>query len=649
MTYTKVMEEQEEPEYPISLTSARRLPTIAVRVGGVTIGGGARIAIQSMTTTDTLDVAASVEQILSLCKEGCEIVRLTTQTTRHAAALRDIKERLRERQCDVPLVADVHYNPEAALEAAKWADAVRINPGNYLNYKAEAGEAEADAEFHRLLVEKLQPLVERLRERPNTALRIGVNYGSLSERITRRYGDTPEGVIRSCIEYLEALEELDWRATVISVKSSSTATMVRTVRRLVAQLNARGTLYPLHLGVTEAGRDLEGRLKSFAGIGALLADGIGDTIRVSLTEAPEQEVRVARELICLEVGYWERFQYNHDYPWLAGFDLPPDVVRHIPAGSLDETALRRLYSPYSYHRRPTEAVCGIGGQNPPIVLCPGFGLSTRPAPTPPGKVHGDWLIHDEDVCLGPEGQRLVPATSATLAETEGPVILMAQPGELADNSYGVLDLLRQRHDVVVMLTTGGPEMGREMRAAGLLLESRGIRSPLVLHTLPPPNSDECIAGHLALPLLDGVADGIFIAYEFDIDGPDPASHYSGTNVAFSYGMLQAVGLRTTRTEFVSCPGCGRTLYDIQSVSGLLKERLGELPGVKIAVMGCIVNGLGEMADAHYAYVGAAAGEVALYRLGEKVCGQVPQGEALERLVQLVGDDQRRGLGPFSRI
>lgn len=498
-----------------------------------------------MTTTSTADVSSSVAQTLRLVSAGADLVRLTTQGVKEAAALGPIRRALDEACCHTPLVADVHFNPAAALEAAQWAQAVRINPGNFL-----AAQHDNDAERR----ERLRPLVQLCQQR-GVALRLGVNHGSLSQRIVQQYGDTPPGIVASCLEYLEALEDLGFRQTVISVKSSNTRVMVNSVRLLSRELRRRGTPYPLHLGVTEAGSDEEGRVKSAAGIGALLLDGLGDTLRVSLTEEPERELPV-----CQEVA-------QH----IARLAQAPDLT-------LDPDRLLSVYSPYEYRRRPTNALGALGGDNAPDAL---------------------------DSCHG--------MTPITLAQ------LLATPDDIAR--------IDPAKPLVARATTLNP--AAELRALALTLQASGINNPLVVSYDRPGAVATAI--DLAPLLLDGLIDGLCL------QNPQRTTAQNHSDALL---LLQATRARFSHTEFISCPGCGRTLYDIQDATRQIKEQLPDLPGVKIAVMGCIVNGLGEMADADYAYVGAGRQRISIYRRHQRVAHNIPQQDALATLQQLVENDKK---------
>ena len=488
----------------MDLTKFRRRPTCCVRIGDVTIGGNHPIAVQSMTNTDTNDTEACVAQLERIDRAGGKIVRLTAQGRREAENLRRIVARLREEGYRTATVADIHFVPEVASIAARYVEKVRINPGNY---RTDHGELEA--------------LIDQCRER-GVALRIGVNHGSLAKRVFDQWGDTPQGMVVSAMEFLRVCRAKAFDQVVVSMKSSNTRVMVAAYRLLVEAMEAEGMNYPIHLGVTEAGNGLEGRIKSAVGIGALLADGIGDTIRVSLTEAPEHEIPVARLLV-------EHFaQRPGEFP-----------VRHP-----------ERYSPTGYRRRSKVAV--------PVV-------------------HGE--PHD--------GFRILEARSGNPTAELRAAILDLEP---ADTPV----IIRRRYDDTDLTT--------------LAVKAAADLGPV---------------------LLDGLADGIWIA---------APAHDEETIREVELMILQAARVRFSHTEYIACPSCGRTLYDIEQTLGRIKARTSHLKNLRIGVMGCIVNGPGEMADADYGYVGAGPGRITLYRGREVVERNIPQEEALDRLVELIKAD-----------
>lgn len=575
--------------YCPSLFRYERQLTSQIEIGGMAMGGDAPIRIQSMTTTDTNDVAGSAEQSVRIIDAGGEIVRLTTQGEREAKSIGEISKELKKRGFRTPLVADVHFNPKAAETAAALVEAVRINPGNYTGeakrFNKDADKL-TDQEWHELIVEKLRPLVGICKTN-KTAIRIGVNHGSLSDRVMAKYGDTPEGMVASCTEYLDAFEELGFRDLAISIKSSNTRVMVETVRLLSATLRRRGNVYPLHLGVTEAGSDAEGRIKSAAGIGALLNDGLGDTIRVSLTEAPEAEIPVARQL----VDYCQRLRTALAVPTV-------DMSR---------------YSPYTYQRRETdENAEGIGGAKAPVIFVVTHSEVAKSA---------DFIINELPKPLS--GTREA-AAGGKYVVTLGDIV-----------SGKVMAQLEKAKGATLFGKTESGNPMAELRAMSMALSAAGCKLPLVgVYESRAESVRELqleMSADMGGLFIDGLLDGMCISAP-GVDADDAAE--SGQM------LLQACRARFDRTEFISCPGCGRTLYDIQETVAEIKKELGGLAGLKIGIMGCIVNGIGEMADADYGYVGAGRGKISLYRGKEVVKRSIDQSEALATLKQIIKDDGR---------
>lgn len=513
--------------YCDTLFDYTRRPASEVHIGKSTIGGNHPVAVQTMTNRDTNDTEACVAQIAAAAREGCPIVRLTTQGTREARNLAEIAARTHAEWPDVALVADVHFLPAAADVAAESADKVRINPGNY-NDKGGA----------------LDALLDKCAAR-GVALRIGVNHGSLSPRMFDLYGDTPEGMVASAMEYLRACRERAFHNVVVSMKSSNVRVMIYAYRMLVEAMRAEQMSYPLHLGVTEAGDGNEGRIKSAVGIGALLADGIGDTIRVSLTEEPEREVVAGRMLV--------------DY-------MAQRTTEDICVEPEAMAAFEEIFSPFDYRRNVSDEVGRVGGNN-------------------------------------------IPLMRSEMSEAE--------------------------IDGVALLEAVGNNPAQEWRRAIARKEAAGDHRPVMLsRTYSVGSADELrikAAADFGVMFVDGLADAIDIrcaeVSEEELQG-------------VMLDILQASRIRISKTEYISCPGCGRTLYDLQGTLAQIKRRTSHLKGLKIGVMGCIVNGPGEMADADYGYVGAARGKVSLYRGKEVVCRNIPEAEALDRLVELIKSDGR---------
>ncbi len=570
----------------INLFNYARRATVEVNVGGVTIGCTNPVRVQSMTNTSTMDTDGSVEQVLRIVAKGGEIVRLTTQGNREAVNMGDIKAQLKERGCNVPLVADVHFNAAVADTAAMYADKVRVNPGNYVDPARTFKQLEyTDAEY----ADELKRLRERfvafldICRAQGRAVRVGVNHGSLSDRIMSRYGDTPSGVVESCMEFLRICCDEKFDNVVVSIKTSNTTMMVTTVRRLVRVMAEEGIAYPLHLGVTEAGDAEDGRIKSAVGIGALLADGIGDTVRVSLAEAPENEIPVAKELV-------EYVALRKDAPAIeavaaAGFNYEEPV------------------------RRRTCAFGIIGGDNVPVV------------------VGGE--VEDKDIASDIAAD-LVPVVS--LENAKDARFIAVTYGELTPENIAKIRLLK---DIVLVASSEHMNPVGELRALVHRLMIEGVEAPVIIRRAYNESSVEALrikaSADLGVLLIDGLADGLWIE--------NPGMSAAELN-ALAFGILQATRARISKTEYIACPGCGRTMYDLQGTLARIKAATGHLKGLKIGVMGCIVNGPGEMADADYGYVGAARGKVSLYRRKECVEKNIPEDEAIERLLQLIENDKR---------
>ena len=569
----------------MNLFNYTRRNTVEVNVGGVKIGNGHSVKVQSMTNTGTMDTEGSVEQVMRIVDKGGELVRLTTQGNREAVNLGNIKEQLVARGYRVPLVADVHFNASVADTATKYADKVRVNPGNYVDTARTFKHIDyTDAEY----ADELKRLRERfvaflnLCKAEGKAVRVGVNHGSLSDRIMSRYGDTPSGVVESCMEFLRICRDEDFKDVVVSIKTSNTSMMVTTVRRLVRVMAEEGIAYPLHLGVTEAGDAEDGRIKSAVGIGALLADGIGDTLRVSLAEAPENEIPVAKELveyITIRAGH--------------------DVIDAQP------------YEGFNYEepvRRLTTAVGVVGGENVPVVV----GGETDDA-----DVKADFLASEVKL------QRVDTAT-------DGAFIGIT----LADLTAENIDRIKALKDVILVASSSHANPVGELRAIVHKLVNEAISAPVIIRRIYDEASVETLrlkaAADLGVLLIDGLVDGVWIE--------NSAGTATEIN-AIAFGILQATRARISKTEYIACPGCGRTMYDLQGTLARIKAATAHLKGLKIGVMGCIVNGPGEMADADYGYVGAARGKVSLYRKKECVEKNIPEEEAIEKLLQLIENDK----------
>ncbi|MBS2096910.1 (E)-4-hydroxy-3-methylbut-2-enyl-diphosphate synthase [Carboxylicivirga linearis] len=605
----------EEPLYCEDLFNYRRNTTLEVRVGNTTIGGNASIRIQSMTTTNTMDTEATAEQVMSILDEGADIVRITTQGRREAYNLENIKQIIGDKGYKAPIVADIHFNPNAAEIAAEKVEKVRINPGNFAGGAKKFNLIDyTDEEYAKELAgakSKLKPFLSICKEN-NTAIRIGTNHGSLSDRIMSRFGDTPQGMVESCLEYLRMCRELDFNDIVLSIKASNTRIMVHTVRLLVASMKKENMNYPLHLGVTEAGSEDEGRIKSAVGSGALLADGLGDTIRVSLTEDPEKEVPVAKKLV----------------------DYITNRVGHEIIPSVKVSS----YTPFEYNKRKTHSVLNIGDENIAIVI----GEKDNEQ-----KV--DYLLIDNINEIDQSRSFIIPFSKWT-EDLGNQVYPMMAVSEFIDNSNlnvplfvrlslpelndSVIEKLKQNKNVVIMVYSNHKNIPVEQRALIFKLDTLGLTHPIIISNDYSENELEDLqiksAADCGLLLIDGFADGLLIRNKGAVEQMEL------TNIAF--GILQASRVRFTKTEFISCPGCGRTLFSLQDTTKMIKSKTSHLKGLKIGVMGCIVNGVGEMADADYGYIGSGPGTVSLFKNRELVKRNLPGEKAVDELIKLIKEN-----------
>ena len=588
-----------------------RRPTRVVRIGDLEIGGSRPIAVQSMTTPDTEDVDGTVEQAVRLVDAGCQVVRITAQTPRHARALGEIKAKLRAKGVTVPLCADIHFQPAAAMEAVKHVEKVRVNPGNYVDSKAFREREYTDEQYAaevRRVQEAFRPLVKEAKSR-GVALRIGTNHGSLSDRIMNRWGDTPRGMVESALEFVHVCEEEGLRDVVFSMKSSNPKVMIQAYRLLAKHLADEGLDHPFHLGVTEAGEGEDGRVKSAIGIGSLLMDGIGDTIRVSLTEDPCREIPVAKRLV-----------------ELCGLN----GIHRRDA----ETQRRRTasFDPFSYARRASAphgfGVHRIGGDSPVLAM---VALPDR------------WTRRDDAM------PRL--ARMATPRSPAGPALESVHLSRDEMNSAPTVRATAPRISVTTVGAAAAPDFGTicctegdgDPRVAMWMQNTMGWQPVPMYRALAADNTAQSsIILHFDLPAdpQDALLYGAAVAGSLLCDGIGDAVRFGGPHeperlLEMVLGVLQACRLRASRTEYIACPGCGRTLFDLESTTQRIKARTGHLPGVKIAVMGCIVNGPGEMADADFGYVGSSPGFVNLYVGKDIVERNVPSKDADERLVALL--------------
>lgn len=632
----------------IDLFNYERRKSSVTHVGALDMGGDNPVRIQSMTTTNTNDTEASVMQAKRIIAAGGELVRLTTQGKREAENLKNINAQLRAEGITTPLCADVHFNANVADVAALYAEKVRINPGNYVDpgrtFKILEYTDEEYAKELKRIEDRLTPFIQICKEN-HTAVRIGVNHGSLSDRIMSRYGDTPEGIVESCMEFLRIFKKHDFNDIVISIKASNTVVMVRSVRLLVAEMEKEDMNYPLHLGVTEAGEGEDGRIKSAVGIGALLNDGIGDTIRVSLSEEPECEIPVAKYL-----ARYIRQKKGH-------------II--VPAETSKDFDYLRP------ERRKTKAVENIGGENVPVVIATRNAkeqnaevASTLPTPdyiyvndTLPTKLKsGQKYIIDYNayIELAAKGELpsenvfpifptpAIPFIGTVKSKMKFLVLKYGTPSE------EFLACLKYHPEVVVVCVSSHQNKLAEQRALVHQMMIAGVENPVIFAQMYQFSADEnnenanepstkeqfqlSAAADMGALMIDGLTDGLWLMNNGNISQDDVEQT--------AFGILQAGRLRMVRTEYISCPGCGRTLYDLRTTIARIKEATKGMTGLKIGIMGCIVNGPGEMADADYGYVGAGLKKVSLYR--KKVCVEknIPEEDAVEHLLALIKNDQK---------
>ena len=601
----------------------RRQSTI-VNVGKIPMGGAYPIRLQSMTTKPTTDTEGCVAQCEAIIGAGADYVRLTTQGVKEAENLKAISKGLRQKGLFTPLIADVHFNPAVADVAAETVEGVRINPGNYVDAARTFRHLEYTDEEYQNELQKIEdrfiPFL-RICQKNHTAIRIGVNHGSLSDRIMSRYGDTPKGIVESCMEFLRVCKKENFRNVVISIKASDVAIMVQSVRLLVQTMEKESMRFPLHLGVTEAGEGEDGRIKSSLGIGALLSDGIGDTIRVSLSEEPENEIPVARKIV--------------DY-------VSQRANQRAIGGRMAES-----FDYVSPQPRETKAVRNIGGMNVPVVISDS--LNPKGKLSPDYLYCGDKMPHQKkdfnggyivDAAAWTKEPNVYPAFTfqmlSQISVYDAEMKFLFLPCHLIDNA--VEECLKNHPEVVVIAQSTHVNHVGEFRSLVHRMTNRGLTNPVVLflsyrYSLKE-SEDLQIASSLdsGAVLFDGLCNGLYISCN------DSSGEMSEIINRTAFSILQGVGLRRTRTEYISCPGCGRTLYDLQGTIAKIKACTQGLPNLKIAVMGCIVNGPGEMAGADYGYVGAGREKISLYRGKECVEKNIPEGEAVDHLLQLLRKD-----------
>ena len=633
------MSSNKKSTYCSDILNRQRLNTIKVSVGPVTIGGDAPIRIQSMTTTDTLDTEQSVAQSVRMIAAGCEIVRLTAPSKKEAENLGLIKKELRDLGLSTPLVADIHFTPNAAEIAALLVEKVRVNPGNYADKKKfeeiDYTAASYQAELVRI-EEKFTPLV-LLCKKHGTAMRIGTNHGSLSDRILSRYGDTPEGMVASAMEFIAICEKHSYDQIVVSMKASNTIVMVQAYRLLVSKMLENNKIYPLHLGVTEAGDGEDGRIKSAVGIGALLEDGIGDTIRVSLTEEPEYEIPVAQKIV-------QKYKHQQAFNFLK-------FEGELP------------YNPFEYARRETSLIHNIGGKNVPVVMAD---FSKKDTISPASFFafgynysHNldKWNLQDQAadyVFIGDNSITFeVPGTlgvicswlnwSKNYKDKKGyyPLFSDGDLSKIDKNQQAFLSIeatenlpenLVDYPKLILVAKTKFSNKTQIFRNLYLNLAKNKLLNPVVLAfdslDIDPENFQLEVSSDAGVMLIDGFGDGLWI------NATQPQKIINST----AFGILQATRTRISKTEYISCPSCGRTLFDLQETTAKIRARTSHLKGLKIGIMGCIVNGPGEMADADYGYVGTGPGKIHLYKEKTVVRKNVPESDAVEALIELIKEN-----------
>ncbi len=600
----------------------RRLSSV-VQIGNTPLGGNYPIRIQSMANVSTMDTDAAVRQAIRMINAGAEYIRFTAQGEREAQNLQNIHEGLSEKGYTTPLVADIHFNPRAADVAALYVEKVRINPGNYVDrartFKTITYTDETYAKELQKIRDRFVPFLYLCREN-NTAIRIGVNHGSLSDRIMSRYGDTPEGMVESCMEFLRLCAGEKFDNVVISVKASNTIVMIRTVRLLVRTMETEGMNYPLHLGVTEAGDGEDGRIKSAAGIGTLLADGIGDTIRISLSEEPEAEMPVARKLV----------------------NYISERAGHPPINAVASTQYNPLYP----SRRKSRTVNGIGGTCPPVVVSDrtnGNNITSE-------YLKPDWIYTTpENVADTPSINYIINADRWDSQMNAYPCFSIQQKNKLMacnakikfinlaynDLNDDIIYLLRTDQTTVVLLNSFHVNTVGEMRAFMHRLLNTECDVPVIFRLGYNDKDTESVqikaAADFGALFTDGFGDGIML---------NNHTHYcDAKNLdGYMFGILQAVRVRVSKTEYISCPGCGRTLFDLQKTIAQVKAATSHMVGLKIGIMGCIVNGPGEMADADYGYIGAGRGRISLYKGKVCILKNIPEEDAVSKLIELIRKD-----------
>ncbi|MFI3239057.1 MAG: (E)-4-hydroxy-3-methylbut-2-enyl-diphosphate synthase [Bacteroidales bacterium] len=581
-----------------------RRKTTDVTIGRVKIGSEYPIEVQSMTSTSTMDTAGSVAQSIRICQAGGRLVRLTAQGVKEAENIGVIRSELRAQGYNVPLVADIHFNPRAAFAAVPNVEKVRINPGNFVDPGRVFKELEYTAEEYKQELQRIEdsfvPFLELCKEH-KTAIRIGVNHGSLSDRIMSHYGDTPAGMVESAMEYLRICVKVDFKDVVISIKASNTVVMVETVRRLVVAMEQEGLAFPLHLGVTEAGDGEDGRIKSAVGIGTLLTEGVGDTIRVSLSEEPELEIPVAETLV-----NYINTRTNH--PEIKG-------------------VVSTKYNPIVIERRNSGKVANIGASQSPIVIA-----NCSPSEIV-GELKPDYYLYDGKI-MDDKGSEY-PIFSADeldkLADCSYPIKWLKVDTNCITKTGELLEVLRKNSDIVILLSSSHINIPASQQAFIHTLLDAEISTPIILCNNYEDSENEPLqvkaAADLGTVLMNGFGDGVLLSA--------PNFNNATDLVKYQFAILQASRLRISKTEYISCPGCGRTLFNLQKTISEVKAATSHLKHLKIGIMGCIVNGPGEMADADYGYVGAAPNKISLYKGKRCIERNITETEAIEKLITLI--------------
>ena len=660
--------------YANSLTEYSRRKTITVNIGDVPMGSDFPIRVQSMTTIDTMDTLGSVEQTIRMIESGCEYVRITAPSVKEAQNLDNIRKELRIRGYNVPLVADIHFTPNAAELAARLVEKVRINPGNYADKKRfetiDYTESGYQNELDRIRT-KFLPLVNICKEY-GTAMRIGTNHGSLSDRILSRYGDTPLGMVESALEFLRICEDENYYNIVLSMKASNTQVMVEAYRLLCKKLNEEGLkAYPLHLGVTEAGEGEDGRIKSAVGIGTLLEDGLGDTVRVSLTEDPEFEAPVARALID---RYTNRKQESK---YISMFNFRYSIIGNRTSNNEQQTSITDSpINPFQYHRRTTHEVANFGGHNVPRVIADysQIEVAEHEDLKPIGHYYiplpDKWTMNDlgaDYIYTGKNPAKyMLPMGLKEILDfdvwdkaddkiNKYPLLNVEQLTQgtlrhitlnfvkltLNDLNEDLIKVLKFDKTIVIFVETDNAHAMPEMRRLFFELLDNQITTPVVIvrkyQLLPQSDFQLFSATDCGGLLIDGFGDGILLKLP-DLDKKSELLNISKSYNSTAFGILQAARTRMSKTEYISCPSCGRTLFDLQETTALIRKRTEHLKGVKIGIMGCIVNGPGEMADADYGYVGVGKDKIALYRGQEVIKKSVHSDNAVDELIDLIKED-----------